>query len=328
MLRCIYMIRLTRLHPTQPLLKARPLSWEANGLLNPGVTIYDGSILLLYRAIGRDGVSRLGVATSQDGVQFSFSGEEPVLAPQPGEKLELAGVEDPRITYLDGRYAITYVGASLDRDSEIAHPKWSTSVGLAWTHDFKTFDREGIIFPGQHTKNAALLPVRWGERYRLYHQDARDIGLSSSKTVRDWRLIDRLSGIRGAEGQWDAARVSLAGTPLYTEDGWLVFYHGRDAQGVYRLGVMLTEYAHPEKVIAKLPYPVLEPELPFEREGVIPNVVFSCGAVEAGDHIWVYYAGADYAIGGAYVAKKELLDELKKHSRLTPLTPLPNYQYV
>lgn len=92
----------------------------------------------------------------------------------------------------------------------------------------------------------------------------------------------------------------------------------------------MADLEHPEITLAKLPYPILEPQLPFEVNGPIPNVVFTCGAVEAGEEFWVYYGGADFAIGGAYVNKRVLLDELKRYPLPAPITngALPAHQIV
>ncbi len=310
------MIKLTRLHPSEPLLRPRPLDWERNGVLNPGATIYDNKIVLLYRAVGSDHVSRFGLATSGDGVSFQSHSQEPVFSPNPGSLYEERGVEDARITLMkDGRYAIVYVAASINTTDIRPHAiDWKTRVSLAFTTDFQQFERRGVILHSYNDKNAALFPVQWGDYYYLYHRRHPSIWLSKSLDLNTWEDVcqDSCMVVQPDGNNWDNDRIGIGSQPLYTEDGWLVFYHGRDNQGIYRLSAFLSDYANPEKIIAKLPYPLLEPELPFETNGPIPNVVFTCGAVDAGDSYFVYYGGADFAIGGAYINKKELLTELKQ----------------
>jgi predicted GH43/DUF377 family glycosyl hydrolase len=311
-------ISLTRLHPSEPLLKPRNLDWEQNGILNPGVTIYDGKILLLYRAVGDDHVSRLGIATTTDGSTFEYMSDQPAYSPDPGSKYEERGVEDCRVTFINGQYAIVYVAASVNKtDLRPNAVDWKTRVSLAFTEDFKTFNRRGVILHSYNDKNAALFPVKWGDYYYLYHRRHPSIWLSRSLDLNTWEDVchETCMVVMPDGNSWDNDRIGIGSQPIYTEDGWLVFYHGRDNNGVYRLSAFLADLAKPEQVIAKLPYPLLEPELAFEKNGPIPNVVFTCGAVEAGENYWVYYGGADFAVGGAYINKNALLDELKRHMK-------------
>lgn len=315
------MLTLTRLHPTEPLLRPRDLDWELNGILNPGVTIYEGKILLLYRAVGDDHVSRFGVATTVDGINFTFEGDQPVFSPDPTSHYEERGVEDARISYVDGRYAVVYVAASINRtDLRPNAIDWKTRVSLAFTTDFKDFQRRGVILHSYNDKNAALFPARWGEWYYLYHRRHPSIWLSRSQDLNTWEDVcdTTCMVVRPENDSWDNDRIGIGSQPIYTDIGWLVFYHGRDKNGVYRLSAFLADLEHPQIVIAKLPYPLLSPELPFEINGPIPDVVFTCGAVEAGENYWVYYGGADFAVGGAYINKQALLDELKHYMITQP----------
>jgi predicted GH43/DUF377 family glycosyl hydrolase len=309
-------IALTRLNPSEPLLKPRDLDWEHNGILNPGVTIFNGKILLLYRAIGDDHTSRMGIALSSDGVTFDYVGDQPCFSPDPLSKYEERGVEDPRITFLDGRYAVVYVAASVNKtDIRPNAVDWKTRVSLAFTEDFKEFKRRGVILHSYNDKNATLFPAKWGDYYYLYHRRHPSIWLSKSLDLNTWEDVchETCMVVEPNNNGWDNDRIGIGSQPLYTDDGWVVFYHGRDKNGVYRLSAFLADLEKPENIIAKLPYPLLEPSLPFEVNGPIPNVVFTCGAIEAGDSFWVYYGGADYAIGGATIKKADLLQELKNY---------------
>jgi predicted GH43/DUF377 family glycosyl hydrolase len=330
-------ISLTRLNQHEPLLRPRTgLDWEANGILNPGVTIYNGSILLLYRAVGSDNVSRLGVATTTDGTTFSYPSEKPAFVPDPISKYETQGVEDPRITHIGNRYAVVYVAASINDSPETrlsGQVQWKTRVSLAFTDNFTDFERRGVILHSYNDKNAALFPVKWqedgGEFYYLYHRRLPSIWLSRSQDLNTWEDVchETCMIVQPNQSSWDNDRIGIGSQPIYTEYGWLVFYHGRSVEGIYRIGAFLADLQKPEQIFAKLPYPLLEPELEFEKKGLIPNVVFSCGAVEAGENFWVYYGGADFAVGGAYINKKALLDELLNNrlpaSSIMNATPQP-----
>lgn len=310
------MIELKRLNDHQPLLSPRNLSWEQGGILNPGVTIHEGRILLLYRAVGNDHVSRFGVATTTDGVSFEYASDQPVFAPDPSSKYETQGVEDPRITFLGDKYAVVYVAASINKtEVQPNATDWKTRVSLAFTKDFSSFERKGVILHSYNDKNAALFPVKWGDYYYLYHRRHPSIWLSKTLDFNTWEDVcdETCMVVTPQSDKWDNDRIGIGSQPIATEHGWLVFYHGRSRDGIYRLSAFLADYNHPNIILAKLPYPLIEPQLTFEKNGEIPNVVFTCGAVEAGNDYYVYYGGADFAVGGATVNKSAILAELNRY---------------
>jgi predicted GH43/DUF377 family glycosyl hydrolase len=93
--------------------------------------------------------------------------------------------------------------------------------------------------------------------------------------------------------EWEAKKIGAGPPPIMTEAGWLLIYHGVDANHVYRAGVALLDLEDPSKVIARSPYPILEPEEEYERIGDVPNVVFPEGTVAQDGTLYVYYGGAD-----------------------------------
>ena len=94
-------------------------------------------------------------------------------------------------------------------------------------------------------------------------------------------------------------KLVSAGPPIKTEQGWLLIYHGVSAKKHYSLGIALLDLEDPTKVIARQAEPILVPELIWEVEGYVPNVVFSCGQVIQDGRLLIYYGGADTAIGVA-----------------------------
>lgn len=309
------MIALKRFDDKNPLLSPSKLAWEKKGVFNPGVAILNNEIILLYRAIDSQGVSRFGLAKSRDGRNFTRASDKPAFGPDPNSRYEEHGVEDPRITFVDNKYAVVYVSATTNITAIRPYAKdWKIRISLAWTKDFKTFDRFGPIMHSYNDKDAALFPVKKDDFYYLYHRRNPDIWLSRSLDLNTWEDVcdGSCSVLEPDKKSWDNDRIGIGSQPIYTEDGWLTFYHGRDNKGVYRLGAFLADHEQPEQILAKLPYPILQPELGFEITGSVPNVVFSCGAIEADGQFLVYYGGADYAIGGAYINKQDLLFELKR----------------
>ena len=110
-------------------------------------------------------------------------------------------------------------------------------------------------------------------------------------------------------GMWDATKVGIAGPPHKVPQGWLFIYHAVGADHVYRLGAALLSL-DATSLLARTNAPILEPLLPWEKEGVVNNVVFSCGSILRDDMLFVYYGGADTAIGLATISKDELLARL------------------
>ncbi len=115
---------------------------------------------------------------------------------------------------------------------------------------------------------------------------------------------------------WDEVKVGISGPPIKTESGWLVFYHGISRiDGHYRIGALLLDLTNPANVIARTPYPILEPETYFEKEGVVPNVVFSCGQAVFKDEVYLYYGGADRVVCGAKIKISFLISYLLKSNQ-------------
>jgi len=116
--------------------------------------------------------------------------------------------------------------------------------------------------------------------------------------------------MRPRPNSWDSTRIGAAGPPMKTEHGWLFTYHGYDDKHRYCLGAALLDVKNPSRVIARLRDPILEPEENWEINGDVPNVVFSCGAVEVNNIYYVYYGGADRVIAVATIPTVELLNLL------------------
>jgi predicted GH43/DUF377 family glycosyl hydrolase len=133
--------------------------------------------------------------------------------------------------------------------------------------------------------------------------------IAYSSDLKEWHdsrpLMDRRPGVA-----WEAKKIGLGAQPIRTEKGWLLFYHAVDADKVYRLGIAWLDLEDPSKVIGRLDCPVLEPEEPYELEGVIKNVVYTCGAVEWNGQYLVYYGAADHVLGVASAPVEDVLATL------------------
>lgn len=303
------MIELER-YQKNPILSPTKNWWESLAVLNCGATLFKNKIILLYRARGGDFVSRFGLAESCDGKKIDERLKNPVYEPDINDPYTRLGVEDPRITKIGKIFYITYVAASL---YEAGHKKpagmpdvpYRARVGLLTTRDFKKFKNYGIILPQLDDKDAGLFPEKFGANFVLLHRLYPHIWISYSKDLKHWEKGQVLAKTR--KKSWDCQRIGAGSPPIKTEKGWLLFYHGQDSKKVYRLGIILLDSKNPKKILYRSEKPILEPEMSYEKKGQIPNVVFTCGAVEKDDFYYLYYGAADKVICLAIIKKSKLL---------------------
>lgn len=284
-------------YPGNPILQASDWPYPVNTVFNPGATLLkDGSTLLLCRVEDYRGHSHLTAARSKDGVTGWEIDLQPTFSPDVlHHPEELWGVEDPRITYIPelDKYAIAYTSYS----------RSGPGVSLAFTRDFRWFDRVGLIMPPED-KDAALFPRRIRGRWAMIHRPVGWLGahmwISFSNDLVNWgdhKLM--LEARLGA--WWDARKIGLCSPPIETPRGWLTVYHGvrHTASGaIYRLGLALFDLDYPETCLLRGDNWFFGPETPYERFGDVNSVVFPCGTTTDpdGDTLHVYYGGADTCV--------------------------------
>ena len=237
-------------------------------------------------------VSILKSATTQNFIDWHRCNEPPIEGNGGNEE---RGIEDPRIVLIDKTHFMTYVGfgGRYDEDFRICY---------ASSKDLVYWDRHGGLLP-EANKNAAFFPEIIGGEYILLHRRRhRGICLSFSKDLKSFCGDIKILGT--IPNSWQSVRIGIAGPPVRHPKGWLLFYHGVDPFGVYRLGVALLDYEKPWIVKARQKGWVLQPELPWEMNGFVSNVIFSCATLDVGDRYVIIYAGADTVIGVAYIEKK------------------------
>lgn len=303
------MIKLIR-SSQNPILVPSALPWENLLVFNPAAVMVGDQVYMIYRAMGKDDIhSRLGLATSPDGIHFQR--RETPLYTGGGHPDESLGVEDPRVVEIDGTYYITYTAVSEDLEAEI-NPNWKEKIAkrpriaLTQTRDFQTYVNSIVIIPNLSGKNSSLFPKKVnGEYWLLYREGAGNTYFAHSDTLASWP--DRRPVFAERPGYWDCVRTGIGAPPIETEKGWLLFYHGVDETNTYRLGIMFLDHDDPTKILYRSPEPILEPVEAYEKVGFIPNVVFTCGVVEKDGLFYVYYGAADQVIGVATVEKKLVL---------------------
>ena len=170
--------------------------------------------------------------------------------------------------------------------------------------------------PGMSDKNTCIFPKKINGKYVFLHRVGISICINVVPDLKfeknKWlEHDDILFGPRG--DLWDNTKVGIAGPPIETEDGWLLIYHGVSNPGrIYKLGAALLDLEDPSIILARTDYPILEPEMTYEKSGgLMPNVVFSCGVITIKNNLFVYYGGADKVIGVATINLNRLLNSLK-----------------
>jgi predicted GH43/DUF377 family glycosyl hydrolase len=244
-----------------------------------------------YRAQGLDRISRIGCAISTDGYYFNRL-QDPVLSP--ANEYELFGVEDPRITELDGTFYMFYT----------AYSSHGTRVSLARSSNLIDWERMGIVLPDEDNKDVILFPEKINGRYAIFHRRPPDMWLAYSEDLLHW--TDHQIIMRPRPSMWDCVRIGAGGPVFKTEWGWLDFYHGYDEAHVYCLGIALHDLKDPSKILKRQDAPILCPTSPWEVWGDVPNVVFTCGGIETDTDYLIYYGGGDHVMAVASVRKADV----------------------
>jgi predicted GH43/DUF377 family glycosyl hydrolase len=282
-------------HPASPLVYPNPLKeWERLNVFNCAVLRHNGLFHMLYRAQGVDYVSHIGYAVSTDGLVWNKL-EKPVLSPHNGPD-DYRGVEDPRVTSLDGQFYMCYTAYGANS----YFPMIARSDNLIWWEDIGPLERA-------ENKDHVLFPEKIGGRYVILHRRPPNIWLACSDDLVHWTDHTIVMQPRVGNG-WDSVKIGANGVPIKTADGWLLFYHGYDERAVYRHSVALLDLENPAKVIHRPKPFIIEPTETWELKGDVPNVIFSCTNLVVGNQVYFYYAGADRLIGLATASLQEVLD--------------------
>ncbi|MBS1525379.1 MAG: glycoside hydrolase family 130 protein [Bacteroidetes bacterium] len=250
-------------------------------------------------------LSHLRLLCSDDGVKFYEPEGYPKLFGS--GRLETFGVEDCRVTLLDGQYYLTFTAVS---ESGVA-------VGMKTTSDWKNFSSHGLVLP-PHNKDCAIFEQKVNGLYYMLHRPSSvDLGgnyiwLAESPDGIHWGNHKCI--IKTRPGKWDGARVGAGAAPIKTEKGWLEIYHGATLEHRYCLGAFLMDLDDPSKVIARTDEPIMEPLERYETSGFFGHVVFTNGHIVEpdGDTITLYYGAADEFVCGARFSIREILATLDR----------------
>lgn len=303
-----------------PIIRPRPeIFWEAKCTFNPAVIYADKKVHIIYRAMSHDDVSVWGYATSRDGYHIDERSPNPIYVPTEIFERKLksgnSGCEDPRITKFGDRFYVFYTAF----DGYTHRVAFTSILEEDFLNGRWNWERAKVITsPNMPDKNACLLSKKIKEKYVIFHRQNNNI------------YIDFLDDLLFGTDHWlnnetplievehhenpNILKVGMSAPPIETDDGWLLLYHWVVAdRGVskYKVGVALLELENPAHVINK-DGTLLQPEMDYEKNGVVSNVVFPCGAILLNGEILVYYGGADKVVAVAKMKLSDILNKLKK----------------
>jgi beta-1,2-mannobiose phosphorylase / 1,2-beta-oligomannan phosphorylase len=328
--------------------------WEYGGTFNPAAWHDEnGNAHLIYRAIGIDGVSRLGYAMSENGESFDrlpypvFFMESPRLLNRNAEKSsktgsksnclldELAtedkrydpvmypsggswgGCEDPRMVLIDDRFYVTFSAFDGWDFIRIALTTISKEDFLAnrWK-----WSKPILISPeNQINKNWVIFPEKIKGKFAILHSISPEIQVdyidSLTDIVRGVKKIKSVFGAKKEREEWDTWPRGVGAPPIRTKAGWLVLYHATDKteSHKYKLGAMILDIDNPQIVLMRSSQPILTPDEWYENDGK-PGVVYVCGAVIQDDVLYIYYGGGDKHVCVAHMSVDKLLGWLENNN--------------
>ncbi len=318
------MATLTRI-PENPILTPNPQNeWEKEATFNGCVSYVDGTYHMVYRALSsmkmQNGinmeVSSIGYAKSTDGIHFTDRTQ--IISPT--EDFDMYGCEDPRITYMDGKFYIFYTALSM-----FPFTAYGIRLAVAITKDFKTFEKHPVttfnskamgLFPEKiNGKFAALLTINTDmpPAKIAYANFDKEEDMWSPVFWMNWyenannHIIHLLRDIRD--------QVELGSPPIKTEYGWLVMYsyikNYMSNDKKFGIEAVLLDSNDPRIILGRTQLPLLMPEEKYELEGIVANVIFPSGALIKDDKLIVYYGAADTSVAVASMHLSSLLDQIK-----------------
>lgn len=326
------------------ILESTDLEFENQAVLNPACIQVGNTVHMFYRAVKQGNYSSIGYCKLDGPLKVVKRSEKPILYPE--LDYEKHGVEDPRITFLDGIYYLFY--SAFDGKNALA--------AYATSKDFKHWKKHGIITPNMSydeaedffresklkekyfffesyykdivakdvllwEKDVFLLPEKINGKFALFHRVLPDIQIIyfnkfSELTTEYWeKYLRQLAEYVVLESKYWYESRNIGGgcPPIKTDKGWLLIYHAVEDSNkgkTYHAGAALLDLKNPCKVLGHLKKPLFSPEEEWETKGDVNDVVFPTGTAIFEDRLYIYYGAADKRIAVASVNLKELLDEL------------------
>lgn len=312
-----------------PIISPKPENnWEAWQTFNPGVILLENRVHFIYRAIGEDGISRLGYAASDDGFIISERLPCPIYEHRLTKPAfnycsflsggSFGGSEDPRVVRLKGedRLYMTYTACDQGLRVALTSIKVDDFLSKKWKWNPAVL----ISPPAEVHKNWVLFPEKINGKYAILHSISPEIAIAYRDNL-EFQPGEHLQSYYDGNGQkgtcWESWVRGAGAPPIKTRKGWLLFYHAIDKSepGKYKVGAMLLDLDEPAKILFRCQGPVLEPEKDYENSGFKAGVVYVSGAVVKNGELLVYYGASDSCISVARAELEEFLAGLARQAK-------------
>ena len=279
-----------------------------NSIFNSAVIPFEDGFAGVFRCDNGCREMRIHAGFSKDTLHWEIDPQPLTFASAPSG-LDFEYAYDPRVCRIDDEYLVTWC------NGYAGYP----TIGIARTRDFRKFDQlENAFLP--FNRNGVLFPRKIKGMYAMLsrpsdngHTPFGDIFISYSPDLKFWgghRLVMKTCM------PWESTKIGAGPIPIETSEGWLLIYHGvlTSCSGyVYHFGAALLDLEEPQKVIARGHRYLMAPDMPYERSGDVPNVVFPCAALcdAASGRLAVYYGCADTVTGVAFGHVDEIISYIK-----------------
>ncbi len=306
-------------HKANPIIVPDKLhEWEAKAVFNPAAIRLGGKTHILYRALSDHNTSVIGYASSKNGLDIDEKLPVPIYLPREDfeqKKIENgnSGCEDPRLTKIGKNIYMCYtaydgigpprVAISSIAEKDFLAKKWK------WSKPFLVTPRD------LDDKDTCLFPEKFKNGYCIIHRINSEVCLDYLNTLDlEHEMVKKCVRVMGPRrNMWDSSKVGIASPPIKTKYGWLLLYHGVSrSHNTYRVGAALLDLKDPSTVLARSTDPLFEPIEDYEKNGIVNNVVFPCGAVVEKGIVYIYYGGADTVTGVATMELDVILEALTR----------------
>jgi len=291
----------------------RDLISTSNSIFNSAVVPYRDGFAGVFRCDNRIRQMNLHSGRSSDGYHWEIDDAPIDWSCEAAELRHFEHRYDPRVTWLEDRYYITWCNGY-----------HGPTIGIGYTFDFLSFYfLENALLP--YNRNGVLFPRKINGKYVMLsrpsdrgHTPFGDIFLSRSPDLVHW---GEHRFVMAPKDGWQSTKVGAGPVPIETPEGWLLFYHGvlTSCNGfVYSFGAALLDLDEPWKVIYRSAPYLLSPQTLYECVGDVPNVVFPCSTLydQPSGRIAIYYGGADTVTALAFAHLEEVLAFVKTNSEL------------
>lgn len=325
------MSELVKKYEHNPIIKAGKEPFRNKVVFNPGV-IYENNKYYLYERSAESLTPfkcNISLLESVNGIDFTVVGDKPIITPESIGFVD-GTVEDPRVVKIDDDYLMTYAYRPYTYNcypNDEGLPNYEPLVGeldvginhtltaVCKSKDLINFKKVATIGGEYDERDCILFPEKINGRYAMLRRPKNKDGgyknikepsiwISYSDDLTEWDEPELLAKPKFA---WEANKIGGGATPLKTDRGWIIIYHGVSSRNEYKVGIILSDLNDPTKILARSKTPIMAPTESYETKGVVlPNVVFPTGNVIIDNELKIYYGVCDTAIALATINMDDL----------------------